>query len=75
MKCRIERTPMAFRLKAQGWRGAPTLGKRAPQIDNPNGVVAASTPLGLNHSRLNTQGSLRQPWAAGRNTFGVLHQD
>ena len=74
MKLRTVRTPKAFRLAAQGWRETPTLGKRPPQFVNPNGVVAASTLLGLNHSRFKTQGSLRQPWAGCRNAFGVLHQ-
>ncbi len=70
----VQRTPTAFRPKAQGRREATTLGKLSLPIINPNRVEAA-TPLGLNYSRVNTQGSLRQPWAGGLNAFGVLRKD
>ena len=78
------RIPTGFRPKAQGCEGRATLGHRPTNIPNRNAVAAnsfpsghvtfATTPLALFPfpARTPKVGVTRQPWAGGRNPFGIV---
>ena len=74
------RTPTGFRPTAQGWpRPRPALGLESEVANStPSGLRRAplgATPLGLMRPVVDvSQGSRvpRQPWAGGRNPFGVM---
>ena len=69
---------MGFPNKAQGCEERATLGKSGKRNLNPNGVAPvdrsqAATPSGLRDlcDLLPRVGASRQPWAGGRNPFGI----
>jgi hypothetical protein len=71
------RIPKGFRLKAQGWRAAPTLGRRRhtaqPQRGCGTTKRAVATPLGLKPipARFPRVARSSQPWALFQNPFGI----
>ena len=72
------RIPKGFRNQAQGCEERATLGKSSGRNFNPNGVASvdrsqAATPSGLtDHSKpLPRVARASQPWAGGRNPFGI----
>ena len=74
----FSRIPKGFRNKAQGCEERATLGKSGERNLNPNGVAPidrsqAATPSGLRdlYDLLPRVGASRQPWAGGRNPFGI----
>ena len=78
--------PKGLRPPAQGWRVTPTLGVRAGNGNNANGVVANVTRpdgnelaatalrLGMFLGRRPRVARPSQPWALGRNPVGILER-